>query len=73
VERLADEQAGEKRIHEDRPVPIVPVEGHEAGLARPERGRLRRERRVKLLVTLADALDHHFRMSPTADCPASMP
>ena len=51
VQRLADQQAGEQRIDQDRAVAVVPIEGQQAALAGAEllglagRGRRGRRRR----------------------------
>ena len=36
VQRLADQQAGQQRIDQDRAVAVVPVEGQQAAFAGPE-------------------------------------
>ena len=51
VQRLADQQAGQQRIDQDRAVAVVPVQGQQAALAGPQplrprgsRARARRRR-----------------------------
>ena len=58
VERLADEEAGEPRVDQDRAVAVVPVERHEARLAGPRaRAASAESSRVQRVVALADDLD----------------
>ena len=62
------------RIDEDRAVAVVPVEREQSGLARPDRRGFARQLVVQLPSPPSQTTStHQLRMSPTADCPASMP
>ena len=54
VQRLAHQQARQPRVHQDRAVPVVPVEREEPARAGPAPRGLRREARVEPRVALAD-------------------
>ena len=57
MERLAEDQAGQARVHEDRAIAVVPVERQQARLPRPEPRRARGQLLVQRGVAFADALD----------------
>ena len=79
VQRLADQQAGQQRIDQDRAVAVVPVQGQQPAFAGPEPfGGLAGQIAVRVAVGRVWAagaryLTNQLKMSPTADWPASRP